>query len=819
MRVPPPGSLKLDRRALLRDVRDRLAERLPKFASGETDLTDPGWMLLEQSAWMAEILSGRLDQYPFAVVQHFVRMMGGQLRPAQPAVGVVVVEPSVPGVLKQDPGKPGPCRFFTTQTEASDLIEFVPIDVEVPVRKGWVDSICRIDGGELVLEHHLGDLDGVDAQVGWQTQGQRSGIFDAEQIQFVLATANSKKLVASLEKVIAKMDERKVGWLRLSIDAETKGQVVVTATIDPASAFAEAAPDGLWSGGDLQGHWGSLDDTNWTPPVLIADHPLLPVRVRGSRPMPGSEENTILLPDVPSGIPVDQLLLRAASPMPDTVTEALWKTLAHQDKSLVPFKPVIRRSYEGSGTTDGDPAWVMQALDSGVWNQLAAESHTTVAHIRLHPKSQQAGKVRVGLVLEDASADFASTITIFGEHAEGHVPAEPLEHEVIWRTLVPPPGSRHGMGMVVAVDIVVEKSHSGVIVATGEDTLGVLVNPLLVANMPAVRDGREIRVRRNVPEGVSLLFQDLVTPSVIDQLAEEPIPADTLALVKQFALSHFALKDGDDIDDWRGLDVDPSAGNMTINAPDRDGNMQTIPTGERLKLTWYRRTDGARGNVPAGSIRLVEQEASAKPGLSKVRNPVGSFFGAGRETPEAAADRLFAPAGGTPVLPADFERMVRQALGTRGHGWLVRCWSFAERSLVSSALWPLDEPKKKGDPETIALAKALADAGPDSLLVAVGPRDEVLADEDLDWARKTVQRRIQVLGERLPVIRKAIVTRLWPLTLKTEVDPDGLRLPSYDLARCKGELADPKGRSAAPPRAAMFLNAAVVGIDLVEEEE
>jgi len=803
----------------MRDVRDRLAERLPRFASGETDLTDPGWMLLEQSAWMAEILSGRLDQYPFAVVQHFVRMMGGHLRPAQPAIGVVVVEPTSPGVVQQAAGKPGPCRFFTTQTEAADLVEFVPIDVEAPVRKGWVDSICRIEDGELVLEHHRGDLDGVDAQVGWQTQTRRSGIFDAEQIQFVLTTANAKKLVASLEKVIAKMDERNVGWLRLSIDSSTKGQVVVEATIDPAHAFSEAAPDGLWNGGDLQGAWGTLDDTNWTPPVQVSDHPLLPVRIRGARPMPGLEEGTILLSDVPAGIPVDQLLLRSATPMPDPVAEALWKTLVHQDKSLVPFKPAIRRSYEGSGTTDGDPAWVMQALDSGVWNQLATESETTVAHICLHPKSRAEGKVRFALVLEDASADGVPPITVFGEHAEGHVPSEGLEHEIVWRTLVPPPGSRHGMGLVVAVDVQIEKNHSGVIVAVEGDAAGVLFNPLLVANLPAVRDGREIRIRRNIPEGVSLLFQDLVTPSVIDQLVEEPIPEDALALVKQFALSHFALKDGDDIDNWRGLDVDPTAGSMTINAPDRDGNMQTIPTGERVKLTWYRRTDGARGNVAAGTIRLVEQEASAKPVLSKVRNPVGSFFGADRETPEAATDRLFAPAGGTPVLPADFERLVRQALGTRGQGWLVRCWSFAERSLVSSALWPLAEKKSKGDPETLSVAKELANAGPDCLLVAVGPREEVLADEDLDWARKTVQRRIEILGERLPVIRRALVTRLWPLILKAETEPEGLRLPSYDLASCKGELVDPRGRASAPPRAAMLLNAAVVKVEVEEEEE
>ena len=59
LRVPPPASLKLDREALLRDVRDRISERLPHYGPDtEPDPTDPGWILLEQSAWLVEILSG-----------------------------------------------------------------------------------------------------------------------------------------------------------------------------------------------------------------------------------------------------------------------------------------------------------------------------------------------------------------------------------------------------------------------------------------------------------------------------------------------------------------------------------------------------------------------------------------------------------------------------------------------------------------------------------------------------------------------------------------------------------------------------------------
>jgi hypothetical protein len=821
LRVPPPGILKLDRRALLRDVRERLSERMPAYGETSPDPTDPGWLLLEQSAWMAEIVSGQLDQYPFSVVQHFVRMMGGHLLPAHPSLGVVVVEASKPGVMVQRPDRPSPWRFFTAQTETTDLVEFVPVEQEVPIRKGWLDSMCIIADGELRLTHHRGKTDGLEAHVGWQDADQRSGIFDDERLRFVLVTSNTKKLIGTLEKAIAKVAERNIGWLQLSVGEQAKGQVVVDAVVDPAAAFISTIPeeaDGLWEGGDLQALWGSLDDTNWTPPVEVAEHPLLPARIRGATPLPGMDEGTLLVPGVPQAFPVDQLLVRGAAPMPDTVVEAIWKTLTHQDKSLVPFKPTVRREYAAGGG-HGEPAWVLQALESGVWGQIAERSPSSVAHIQLLPRSRGEGKVRVGLALEQANADMLGAIRIFGEHQEGHVPAEELPHEVVWRLTTPPRFPGQGMGLVAAVDVTVEASHAGLVIAYEGELAGAMLNPVLVANMPAVRDGREVRVRRNVPEGVSLLFQDLVTPEVIEQLAGEPIPDDALGLVKKLQLSSFSLKEGEDITDWHGVDVDPSEGRMTLNAPDRNGNLQQLPPGERVKLSWYRRTDGARADVPAGAVRLVEEEAGVKPSLVGVHNPLGTFFGAAREAPEAAVDRLFAPAGGTPVLPADFERVVRQALGTRGRGWVVRCWTYSERSLVSTALWPQPLGEAPANGETARLERALESAGPDCLLVVVGPPDEVLGDEDLDWARRAIQQRIKRFGERLPVVRRAEVSRFWPLRLRGGEGARDLLMPCFDLARCEGELVDRNGTTAPPPRAAMFLNAAVVEVEVLEGAE
>jgi hypothetical protein len=819
MRVPPPGTLKLDRRALLRDVRERLAERLPAYAEATTDPTDPGWLLLEQAAWTAEILSGQLDQYPYAVVQHFVRMMGGQLLPARPALGVVVVEADSAGTMAQNQERPSPWRFFTTQTETADVIEFVPVEPAVPILKGLVDSLCQIEGGALELVHHRAGTDGIEAHAGWRGAPLRCGIFDREEIQFVFVSSNTDQLVATLEGALEKLADRRLGWADLSVAAGQKGQVTLAAVIDPAHAFAETAPGELWAGGDLTGHWNTLDDINWTPPVEIADHPLLPMHLRGSRPMPGLDEGTILVPDVPANFPLDQLLVRDAAPMPAVAVEALWRTLTHIDKKLAPFKPTIRRSYPAAGGKNPEPGWVLKALESGVWNQLAEQAPIGVAHLRLQSKPAKNGTARLGVVLVHGDPDELPEITAYGQHADGNIPAEELEVEVAWRLSVPPLDGGHGMWLAVALDVAVEPDLTGVLLAVDGGLQGALFNPLLVVNAPAVRDGREIRVQRNIPEAASLLFGDLVTPEVLGRMDEEPIPDDALELVQQLPLSWFTLKKGSEVQDWRGVEVDPTEGRMTLNAPDQDGHQTSLPAGERVKLTWYRRTDGGRGDVPAAAIQLLEQEANVKPSLATVSNPVGTFFGADRETPEAAVDRLFAPAGGTPVLPSDFERVVRQALGTRGQGWMVRCWSYSERSLVSASRWPLEEGDPEADFESMKLDMDLEDAGPDCLLVALGPMDGALSDEDLDWARRTVQQKIRRFGERLPVVRRAVVTRFWPLTLKTAGAAPAIQLPCFDLRSLDGTLVDPDGRESAPPRSAVFLNAAVVEVEAGEAEE
>ena len=265
---------------------------------------------------------------------------------------------------------------------------------------------------------------------------------------------------------------------------------------------------------------------------------------------------------------------------------------------------------------------------------------------------------------------------------------------------------------------------------------------------------------------------------------------------------------------WEGVQIDASAGVMTLNAPDDEGLTRVFQPRDEVHIHWYRRTDGAWGDVDVGDINLVEQAPNSEPSIYAVRNPLPTYYGASRESAEAAVERLFAPSQGTPVLPSDFERVVRQALGSRARDWTVRVWTYAERSLLSTAVWPVVSGKEAMDPETSTLLRDLPRQGPSTLLVALGPKDGQMSADDLDWARRVIRRTIQRQADRTPTVRDAIVTRLWPLTLHVadQGDASDLVLPSYDLASMNGRLVDQFGRSALPPPADLLINGYVANV-------
>jgi hypothetical protein len=230
-----------------------------------------------------------------------------------------------------------------------------------------------------------------------------------------------------------------------------------------------------------------------------------------------------------------------------------------------------------------------------------------------------------------------------------------------------------------------------------------------------------------------------------------------------------------------------------------------------VELRWYRRTDGADGNVPPGAIRVVEQDGAQGALVVAVTNPRASFFGSARETDDAAIDRLFGPSDPTPVLPADFERLFRHALGTRGRGWTVRCWTYAERALMTTALWPPARLGAEPDEELRRLEAEIAGAGPERLLVLVGPTEGAMTAADLGWARQTIRGVCAQIGRRVPTVRDAVVGRLWPLVLEVDGEKPAVHLPCFAVEGLPGTLVDERGRRAPAPRG-LLLNGMVTEV-------
>jgi hypothetical protein len=174
---------------------------------------------------------------------------------------------------------------------------------------------------------------------------------------------------------------------------------------------------------------------------------------------------------------------------------------------------------------------------------------------------------------------------------------------------------------------------------------------------------------------------------------------------------------------------------------------------------------------------------------------------------------MFSPTSDIPVVPGDWEQAIRRELGARGRGWVVRCWGHTERSLLSTACWPLDTPDD--DPETRRFVAALASAGPETLTVVLGPETGLLSMAELDAARRAVQGLIDRVRRRVPTIQRAVVTRLWPLRLHaTQAGTAKFPLPSFSGTELldQGELEDPTGRRLSPSTASLMLNAAVVEV-------
>jgi len=803
MRPSPPPVHKLEAASLLADVRDRLADRVPGWIDGEPDPTDPAWLLLEEAAWMVELLSEQLNQYPFSTVRQFVHLMGAELRPARPSLGCVVVQPAATGVMRQTRETPSQHQFLCPQTEERDLIEFTMIEPEVTVRPGSISSLSELRDGRLLTLTPEERGNGIALYSAHRGEPRRSAALDRESIEYVLTGSNQGALLEQATNAIEALAGRRLGWLALNAEKRGSAEVVITATIDPAGAFAETTPSGMTADGDLLGYWGTLEGSPWQPAVLVRDHAAIPGYLRGKPPLPGSEEGTILLPDLPGQLEVDGVLRRVASPIPEPVLQAIWQNLTYVETRLSKLRPTITRKLPPP-SEDGEARWVGAAVHGKVWSALRAVGTGTIAHIELPQSGRGAGALRLGLVLDEQWD--APRIHAYGS-VGGHLETKELPVREVWSLPAPSEVRGSGFDKLLGLDVLLNDDHDGVILLVEGAPFSVLLNPLLVANTPLIDDGRVVTIERAVPESASLQYEDLVTPQVMEQLLEQPIPPDAAAHLSGLPLARFSWRRGQ-LNDYEGLSVDPSKGELRFNAPDRMGTTHRLRPGTDVRLDWYRRTDGAAGDVEAGAIEFVEAPPSARPRITAVRNPVGTFFGADRESDAACQERVFGPSGDAPILPADWERALRAALGDRGRDWLVRCWTYSERSLMSHWLWPL--PAAGVDPETEELRERLRTGGPELLLFVVGPQSGHLDDKELDWTRQVVRSLVNRARRRNPSIRDAVVAPLWPLRLEGG-DPESYRhLPAWDLAELSGELVDDDDRRARAPGHGLLLNAAVV---------
>lgn len=796
MRVTPPDVLKIDRNDLLRDVRERLDASAPAFA-GSFDPTNPAWLLLQETAWLVERLSERLDQWPWASLQQFAHLIGTRVRPASPSLGVVVVDPAEAGVLDVG-GNPARWRIFASRTEERGLVEFALAENGVSVEPLALGGTARLRDGELwSVEPSVSRGASREGSVVWFGDETRSDVFASEVFRYHVRAVDASRVEAELREAVDRLfATRDPGWLAIQVTrTDDANEVVVEARIDVSLPRATVVPG---RDDDVVSPWQPLDDSVWTPPVRVSQHPLLPPNLRGTRPLRTSE-GQLLVPGVPRNMLRNELLVRDARPAPSELPEVLWRTLLHLDRRLAGLQPAIRRGVllEPTATLP----WVDDALAGRAWDAVERVPDRTFAAVAIPPQPT-ARVLRFAWVIESGAALPAAGA--LARYEDVGLSTASLPCVPVWELDLPDPAGQ-GLLRVHAVDVEVPQGATGVVLSLDGRAVGLFANAVLVIDAPVIRDGRTTIVSRAVPEPISLLFEDVVTPGTIARLGASALPASVRRVVSAIPTAMFMVDGREPIADFAGVDIEPSEGVVTLHAPDANGRTRALRRGQEVELRWYRRTTGAAGNVPTGAIDFVEQAPTTRPRLVAVSNPLPSAWGEDRERADEAVQRVFGPQIGLPVTSADWERLVRIELGSVAESWVVRVWGYAERTMLSHALWPaspnVDEVRDR-------FVRELTTAGPDALVVVLGPKDAVLSEVQLDQARRVIESLVARWAERVPSVRRAVVSRLW--ALRADGLGDGT-VPAYAPLGLSGQLVDVTGRVAPIPQVEVLLNAAVVG--------
>ncbi len=805
MRFPSPTPTTLKRAELLDYVREELRRRYPSFA-GVMDIPgDPGWMLLEQAAWMAQATSEVLSEQPREVIEYLLALLGRDLRPATPAIGVVALQVEQHGCLDN---REAPALFAPT-TSGREQVDFALVERLVPLVVGRITGCYRLTRGQLVGQH-VERVDFPHGQVLLRPRERDLSLVDKERIVYRIERHLDPVLEGVLDKLVAAFSTGSaadVGWL--SASWETRGAGIdLTLEIDVAAPFPE-------EGVDRRPHtFGRIAD--WRPEVLT--RPGLPgvAAVLDSSGLPA-------LLECPPETPARELV-RPGAVAPDPFPQALWehvRVILANDGQQLPHAPSWTRAVTSAERT---PRWLQELPFTSHWARIS-ESSGALLSLKV-PQLPRDGELRVALVLDGAAVDYRPPLieVLLANGTAGRVDAE-------WSAVLPRPRALGpGVAHVAVYRLTAEHVRPlGTVVLHqvrqgpngGGRLLGAILNPALVLNAPEGHDGRTVRVGLKAGE-IDLLWPDLVDQRVLARVAEgfpgataRPLREmlDRLEVAKLSVRKQGVLQE--ELRDWSRMRLDPSVGRAQFGVPDHRGE-RALPAGVDVQVRSYRRTSGARGNLDEGQVIGFEQAETDRPRILGVTNPLPTHLGEDTESASQAVYRMFGPERGeVPTVPSDLERIARDGLGPDEQGWMVRVWTHAERVLLDARFWGEEQGPDWIQRGVGRARKRLDELGPHGLLVAIGDPDRLVDEARFVALSAGIQRRIEALADRVPYLRGCVVVPIQPLTLHTRED-EAPELPCFRPDRLGVGTVVPLGSDAAfAPKEGvnLWLDAAVTDVE------
>ena len=818
MKFPLPPSQRLSRADLLDQVRAELRRRYPAVADILDVPGDPAWMLVEQLAFMAEALSASLDDQPRSVVEYFLALLGRELRSATPALGVVAVEAAAAGVLDTLDGLSDsnePPHVVAPADDTREEVHFAFLERRVPVRPGSVLGLYRLDGGRLVGAHRVGHPFPA-SHVAWRGAEGDLDLLEKELFTFTI----ERKPDEALKDVVERLTEAfgpdgpaNLGWLFLR-RVVREDRVELLAEIDPTWPFPRTGER------RRARQWGRL--RGWQPLIEVtseSDDTRLGFGVEGIPELTGC----------PDAIDTADLL-RTLEPAPPDFAQQLWaefRSLLGEAAALLPATPRFVRDAQAPAST---PAWLSPMPYEAHWTRLT-DSCGLMAALDFG-ELKKGERFRLAVVYDALLGD-EKPPSLEVLEPDGSVKRCVPE----WTMPQPLPVDQGPRACSIAVyEVEPHFARQGGVVVVhaprmrrgGPPPRGIFLNPAAIINAPLDFDGRSVDVDLG-PGEVDLLWTDIVTDemqealgSVMPDAAVRPMRR----LLDAFSLASITVLRGpkvvDRLKDWRALVLDSVEGRARFGLA-ADAEQRRLAPGSTLQFDWYRRTDGPLGNLLSGTITDARQTAGQTPAITAVFNPTPTALGQAAEGTDAAMARLFGPErGAVPAVPADLERIAREALGAKEQSWVLRVWTHAERLLLAAGTWGLEH---GGDWSRRATAEGLArldELGPRGVAIALGDPDQPMEEAAFVSMASAVRSRVRSVSDRVPHIEDCVVLPFHPLRLVSTKDVDHHLLPCFRPGALPFGALRPaheeEGRQEPLPRLDLWLDAAVVAAERARPE-